>query len=151
MKGNLQQGGFTLIELMIVIAILAILLSIAVPAYQDYVIRSKVTDGIMAATTAKLAVSEYYSMTGELPPGGDNDAAGFSATFNSPYIESVDWHDEQRIEIEFNEVALGISSQLELGLDPEIAGGLIEWRCAQDGNVSDENLRFLPANCRDRL
>lgn len=146
-----DQNGFTLIELMIVVAILAILAGIAVPAYQSYVVRSKVTGGIAAAAAAKTAVAEYFATHGELPPGGDQDAAGFSPNSASEYVESVDWHNDQRIEIEFNESALGISGQLELGLDPDISSGAIRWRCAQDMNVSDANLRYLPASCRNRI
>lgn len=146
-----RAAGFTLIELMIVIAIIAVLVSLAVPAYRDFTIRAKVTEGIAAIAPAKVAVSEYFMLHGELPPGGDQEAAGFEQNQTSAYIESVDWHIEQRIEIEFNEAALGLSEQLEVGLDPEIVDGTLRWRCAQDGNVSDASLRYLPASCRKRI
>jgi len=151
MKTRRQEAGFTLIELMIVIAIIAVLVSLAVPAYRDYTIRAKVTEGIAATAPAKVAVTEYFTVHGELPPGGDNDAAGFDQGHGSVYIDSVDWHIDQRIEIEFNEGALGVSQQLEVGLDPEIVGGSLRWRCAQDANVSDESMRYLPASCRRRI
>lgn len=143
--------GFTLIELMIVLTIIAVLVSLALPAYRDYVVRAKVTEGIAATAPAKLAVSDYFFAHGELPPGGDNATAGFEQAHGSAYIDSVDWHIEQRIEIEFNEAALGITQQLEVGLDPEIIGGALQWRCAQDGNVSDEYLKYLPSTCRNRI
>ncbi|MEL7047128.1 MAG: pilin, partial [Pseudomonadota bacterium] len=85
-----------------------------------------------------------------LPPGGDNDAAGFTQDYFSTYVDTVDWHEDQRIEIEFNEAALQVDSQLELQLGPEIVNGRLTWRCGQDSNVSDENLKYLPANCRER-
>ena len=61
------QKGFTLIELMIVIAIVGILSAIAIPAYQDYTIRTKVSEGLSLAGVAKIAVSETYNSTGKYP------------------------------------------------------------------------------------
>ena len=63
---NAIQKGFTLIELMIVVAIIGILAAIALPAYQDYTIRSKVTEGLSLAAAAKLAVAETYASNGAL-------------------------------------------------------------------------------------
>jgi type IV pilus assembly protein PilA len=62
-----KQQGFTLIELMIVVAILGILATIAIPAYQDYTKRAHVTEGLQLATSAKSAVTTYYSVNGKHP------------------------------------------------------------------------------------
>ncbi len=70
------QKGFTLIELMIVIAIIGILAAIAIPAYQNYTIRSQVTEGISMAAGWKTAISEYYAQNGSFPSGFTTIAAG---------------------------------------------------------------------------
>ena len=70
------QKGFTLIELMIVIAIIGILAAIAIPAYQNYTIRSQVTEGISLASGWKTAISEYYAQNGAFPTGSTTAAAG---------------------------------------------------------------------------
>ena len=62
-----KQQGFTLIELMIVVAIIGILAAIAIPAYQDYTIRAQVSEGLSLASGAKAAVSEYYMDSGDFP------------------------------------------------------------------------------------
>ncbi len=72
-KRNMQQG-FTLIELMIVIAIVAILVALAVPAYKDYTIRAKVAECVNGAAVAKLQISEYCETVGTFP--ADENAAG---------------------------------------------------------------------------
>jgi len=84
---NKSQQGFTLIELMIVIAILAILMAIAIPAYQDYISRSKASEGITMAAPAKLAVSETILTDGTLP--ANNAAAGYSFGGATTYVASI--------------------------------------------------------------
>ncbi|MGB5426483.1 MAG: pilin, partial [Gammaproteobacteria bacterium] len=86
-----QQKGFTLIELMIVIAIIGILAAIAIPAYQDYTIRSKVSEGLNLAGAAKLAVAETYDSKGGFPIAG-NVSYGLptSTSIAGNYVLSVD-------------------------------------------------------------
>lgn len=153
MPQNMSQSrhtGFTLIELMMVIVIIAVLAAIAFPAYQKYSIRAKVTEGLAAAAAAKASIAEYYWITGSLPPGGDNDAAGITLDVNTPFVDQVEWQSAQRIEIEFNELALGITGEMEIQLEPQIIGDIIAWRCGQDASVPDSNLIYAPPNCRQR-
>ncbi len=112
---------------------------------QGYTVKARDTESIAALGPARMAVSHYIQLNGVLTPGGDNVAAGFTQNINTTYVDTVDWHIDQRIEIEFNEAALGITGQLELGLEPQINNGRITgWLCGQDGGVPVENYRYLP-------
>src|SRR4030066_598452 len=83
------QHGFTLIELMIVVAIVGILASIAIPAYQDYTTRAKVTEAIVAMAPAKVSVAEYFISVGSMP--ADITTAGFSPAIDSKYVRSLSY------------------------------------------------------------
>ena len=86
---NTMQKGFTLIELMIVVAIIGILAAIAIPAYQDYTIRAQVTEGVNLMAGAKAAVTETYNDTGTFP--ATNDAAGLpqAVSIKGSYVTQV--------------------------------------------------------------
>jgi type IV pilus assembly protein PilA len=81
------QKGFTLIELMIVVAIIGILAAIAIPAYQDYTVRSQVTEGLNLASDLKAGVAETFAQTGAWP--ADNNALGITQTKSGKYVSSV--------------------------------------------------------------
>src|SRR5690554_1320901 len=88
MKAQMQKG-FTLIELMIVVAIIGILAAIALPAYQDYTNRAKMSEVLTFASSGRTAVAEYYQSEGVLPP--DNEAAGLAAEddITSSYVKDL--------------------------------------------------------------
>jgi type IV pilus assembly protein PilA len=83
------QKGFTLIELMIVVAIIGILAAIAIPAYQDYTTRAQVTEGLNMAGAAKAAVSESYSANGAWPTDNNVAGLGVSTNIQGKYVDSV--------------------------------------------------------------
>ena len=135
------QQGFTLIELMIVVAIIGILAAIAIPASQDYTIRSKVSEGINMASAAKSAVSEYRISQGSFPT--DNAEAGLEDTISTDYVTSVVVSGGV-ITVTYSS---GLDSQVSgdtVTFSPAMGSGAVTWAC--DGGSLDS--KYRPAKCR---
>ena len=154
----MKKKGFTLIELMIVVAIIGILAAIAIPQYQNYVARAQVAEGLALASGAKTAVAEYRSTTGEWP--ADNAAAGLAeaAVITGKYVASVTakrFADATSPQFEivalFKDMAHANIAGGLLVLVGKEEGGSISWTCASGppGAGGNPNITsYLPSSCK---
>jgi len=140
-----KQQGFTLIELMIVVAIIGILAAIAIPAYQDYTIRAQVSEGMSLASGAKAAISEYYQDRGTFPT--DNTTAGLSPAtdISGKYTVSVQVGAAGVLTVTYgNDANTQLVASGNLVMTPTPHPGSIEWDCLASTIVA----KYLPSSCR---
>jgi len=138
------QQGFTLIELMIVVAIIGILAAIAIPAYQDYTIRAQVSEGINLASGAKAAIAEYFMDTGAWPTG--NASAGLEASGNivGNYVTDVAVGAAGRVTVTYGNTANAQITGDTLFLTPASNAGSVQWACSAGGLLP----KHVPSACR---
>ena len=148
------QRGFTLIELMIVVAIIAILAAIAISQYQDYLIRSQVSEASSLADGVKTAVAEYYNNYGNFPPKNASYGLASATSITGQYVESVDAGGDVnggnagQIVVKFKSAAptnAHIYGQ-KLTFSPITHAGSIEWVCNPAAGL---NVKYVPSVCRD--
>ena len=140
-----KQQGFTLIELMIVVAIIGILAAIAIPAYQDYTIRAQVSEGLNLVGGAKAAVTEYFQDRGTMP--ADNSTAGLAAAaqIQGKYVSLVTVGANGVVTVTYGNSAHTVIATKAITMTPDTSlSGSVQWDCAGSGI---EN-KHLPAACR---
>ena len=154
------QKGFTLIELMIVVAIIGILAAIAIPAYQDYIVRSQVTEGLTMASSVKAAVAEFRADRGSWP--ADNNALGITTTPTGKYVSGIAVNAGQiRITFGGTDVNSAINGQtlfLTPGVTPSsdvvwrcgnrVIAASASWAAAISGTDGTLTGKYRPSNCR---
>jgi type IV pilus assembly protein PilA len=138
------SDGFTLIELMIVVAIIAILAAIAIPAYQDYLIRAQVSEGLSLATGAKAAVWDFTASTGRFPSNNQSAGLASSQSISGKYVSAVDVTGGT-VKVTFGNYANTALGSSYLMLSPTTTAGTIIWNCASKTTISG---KYLPTVCR---
>jgi prepilin-type N-terminal cleavage/methylation domain len=145
-----NQKGFTLIELMIVIAIIGILAAIAIPAYQDYVVRSQVSEGLSLADGSKTALAEFYSNSGHFPASNASAGLATAASITGNYVSGVD-ASGGTIVVTFSDASPQKANSAingdKLTLSAVTTNGSIKWTCKADASNGVPS-KYLPSSCR---
>jgi len=157
MKRSIQKG-FTLIELMIVVAIIGILAAVALPAYQDYTKRAKVSEVVLAASACRTTITEVYqsASSGAAPGAGGWGCESAAAT--SKYVASVATDADGKVTVTAQGVGDALIDGKNLDLIPQTSAGatmtvanipsqVYQWKC-QPGAVNPIAAKFLPGSCR---
>lgn len=140
------QSGFTLIELMIVVAIIGILAAIAIPAYQDYTRRAYISEVLVAASAVKVAVEEYHAANGSWPTSNASAGIADATASRGSSIARLDVQASGAVSVISVEVSSKIFSGAHVWLTPQTTtSGSYRWVCSGDNDLT----RLLPSNCRN--
>ena len=146
MKRSMQKG-FTLIELMIVVAIIGILAAVALPAYQDYTVRAKVSEVVLAASSGKTAVAEFAQVNGFMP----STASSPVTTQASKYVASVGYTGTDASNGKITVITTTADTKIDtqqLDLSGLMTGtGQVTWTCTA-GATNPITAKYLPASCK---
>ncbi|MDV6344443.1 pilin [Nitrosomonas sp. Is37] len=137
-----MQKGFTLIELMIVVAIIGILAAVAIPAYQDYTIRARVTEGLSLASSAKLAVSETTTSNNALP--ATQAATGYVSPDATPNVTSIAIANDGTAAITITYTATAGGGTIMMTPTLSANSRDVTWNCTGGTLIA----KYRPANCR---
>src|SRR5262245_21486853 len=155
MKKRLQQG-FTLIELMIVVAIIGILAAVALPAYQDYTIRAKISEVILALSACRTSITEVYQSGGSQPA---NNSWGCEGGVSSKYVSAISSDSNGQVTATIRSIASAVDTNT-VSLAPLCAptalatwnansgSGLFGWRCGSSSDGTSVNTKYLTGSCR---
>ena len=153
-----MQKGFTLIELMIVVAIIGILAAVALPAYQDYTVRAKMSEVILAMSACRTSITELYQ-TGGTPPGANNWGCEYGGTTATKYVAGVNTSANgvvtatvQAISASVNQSVVTLTPMVSSSAAATITAGSSQsiwgWRCGLAGDGTNVPPKYLPGSCR---
>ncbi len=149
------QKGFTLIELMIVVAIIGILAAVALPAYQDYTVRAKMSEVILAMSACRTSITEVYQSGGSGPGANNWGCEGVT----SKYVNSLSTTDDGQVRAKIQGISSDVNDKI-VTLTPlkdgttaakvatDFGTGLFGWRCGASADGTDLSQKYLPGSCR---